>query len=113
MPRQGRLASVLGWKCPSQHTICRAHQKLHNPSAGCPFLENGAGRTSWEWSFGFSCLRFVPSEPIISLDPSWFSELCLHCPESEPQMRGLSRAEIMRRCLRPPGLLAAWPWGIP
>lgn len=49
MPCQGRLVSVLVWMCVSQLAICRAHQNLHNPSAGCPFLENGAGRTSREW----------------------------------------------------------------
>lgn len=70
MPRQGRLVSVLGLMCPSQHTICRAHQKLHNPSAGCRFLENGAGGASREWRVR----RFVPLKPTTTLDPSSFSE---------------------------------------
>ena len=56
VPRQGRLVSVLGLMCPSQHAICHAHQKLHNPSADCLFLENRAGRTSREWR-----LVFVPT----------------------------------------------------
>lgn len=63
MPRQGRLVSVLGLMCPSQHAICHAHQKLHNPSAGCLFLENGAGGTSREWRVRlfFSALCFLPA----------------------------------------------------
>ena len=83
VPRQGRLVSVLGWMCLSQHAICHAHQKLHNPSAGCLFLENRAGRTSREWRSVFSSLCFVPSQPTTSLDLSSFSELLPHCLEPE------------------------------
>lgn len=83
MPRQGRLVSVLGLMCPSQHTICHAHQKLHNPSAGCPFLENGAGGTSREWRVRlfFSALCFL--QPTISLGQSSFSKLLPHRVEPE------------------------------
>lgn len=69
MPRQAGLVSVLGLMCPSQHTICRAHQKLHNPSAGCPFLENEAGGTSREWRVRLSSLHFVSSQATISPVP--------------------------------------------
>lgn len=83
MPRQGRLVSVLGLMCPSQHTICHAHQKLHNPSAGCPFLENGQAGPAGSGGLGFSSLHFVSSQPTISLGQSSFSKLLPHRVEPE------------------------------
>lgn len=64
-PRQGRLVSVLGLMCLSQHAICHAHQKLHNPLARLPVLRK-QGR--WDQQ-GVRVRHFVPCSP----SPPWIS----------------------------------------